>query len=91
MAHLKMLDGLGQRLVERSGCLVGGEVLADDQAASQQFVVRASHAKRELGVSRNRWPPATDREIRIAQRRFLDPLRRPFVESRLMRQRQGRR
>ena len=74
-----------------AGRLVGGEVAGDDQALAQQIVIRPRHADREFGVGRDRRPAAAHREIRIAQRGFLDPLRGAFVEGRLMRQRQRRR
>ena len=85
MAHLETLDGFGHRLVERPGCLVGGEVLADDQARRNRSSWGPATPTANLasaGISR---PAAADREVRIAQRGLLDPLRGAFVEGRLMR------
>jgi hypothetical protein len=42
------------------------------KALAQQIVVRSRHAEREFGVGGNRRPSAAHREIRIAQRGFLD-------------------
>ena len=40
MAGLEAHHGFGDRLVERAGGLVGGEIAGDDQALAQQVVVR---------------------------------------------------
>ncbi len=91
MADLEALHGFGDNVVERPGGLVGGKIAGDDQTLAQQIVVRPRHADSEFGVGRDRRPSAAHRQIRIAQRRFLDPLRGAFVEGRLVRQRQRRR
>src|SRR6516225_4847094 len=87
VAHLKALDGLGEDLVERSGCLVGSQIVARDQTLAQQIVVRAGHADREFGVGGDQRPAATDRDVGIAQRRLPDALCGTFVEGRFVRQR----
>jgi hypothetical protein len=90
VAYLETLYGLGDNFVIRSGLFVGGKIAADQQAPAQQIVIRSLHAGYEFGLGGNRRPSAAHRKIRIAQRRFPDSLRSPFVECRLVRQRQSR-
>ena len=85
MADLEALHRFRDSVVKRPGTLVGGEIAGDDQALAQQLVVRSLRADREFCVGGDRRPSAAHRQIRIAQRRFLDPLRGAFVEGRLMR------
>jgi hypothetical protein len=91
VARLKTLQCLGDIIVKRSGCLVGGKIAADQKTLAQQIVMRSRHAGCEFGLGGDDKPSAAHRQIRIAQRRFLDPLRGAFVECRLVRQRQCRR
>ena len=88
VAHLEALHGLGDGVVERTGRLVGGEVAGDDQPLAQEIVIGAGDTDREFCIRWNGRPTAAHGDVGIAQRRFLDPLRRAFVVDRLMRERE---
>ena len=88
VARLESFYRFRERVVVGACGFVAGKVLGDDQALAQQVVMRALYAGREFSLGRNHRPAAAHRDVGIAQRGFLDPLRGAFVEGRLMRQRQ---
>ena len=89
MAHLEMPDRLGQRRhrTDPMPCRRRGPRSTIRRRRSRSSLGPGTPSA-NLASAGNRRPAAADREIRIAQRGFLDPLRRAFVEGRLMRQRE---
>ena len=91
VAQLEALDALDDgSVIDVARLLVCRHVAADDEMAAQQRDLGTAHARRKLGVGRQRRPAAAHLDIRIAEQRFLDAQISALVEHRVRRQRQRR-